>query len=62
MTVAMLGQKRIRGGIPHEATAAFDEHEFGRQEVEGLELLSMSEPADEDGYYYCFRRCPFARL
>lgn len=45
--------------ISPDTYSAFVGEEFGEQEVEGLELLSMSMPADEDGYYHCFAKCPF---
>lgn len=35
---------------------AYLDAELGSEEVRGLELLSMVEPADEDGYYHCFER------
>lgn len=33
--------------------------EFGSQEIKGLELLSMSLPKADDGYYHCFLQSMF---
>ena len=42
--------------IKKEAYLEYRDAELGSEEVRGLELLSMVEPADEDGYYYCFQK------
>ena len=49
----------LQGRIPPRSYSQFLEEEFGEQCVEGLELLSMSEPVDDVGYYHCFKRCSF---
>ena len=51
-------KKKKKGprGIPKDAYLEYGDAELGSEEVRGLELLSMVEPADEDGYYYCFKR------
>ena len=66
LTVAKLsnasrGDRRALGGrgIPSDSFTALKDEHFGEQIVEGLELLSMNEPEDEDGYYYCFEKLPF---
>lgn len=46
-------------GIDHLAYAELLETEFGRQTIDGLELLSMTHPAAEDGYYHCYQRHSF---
>ena len=43
-------------GIEHSAYAELLDTEFGSQHIEGLELLSMTKPPTEDGYYHCFQR------
>ena len=47
-------------GIDHSVYAELLETEFGRQTIEGLELLSMTHPAVEDGYYHCYQRHSFS--
>ena len=49
----------LRNRIPPPAYESFLDAGFGEQVVEGLELLSMTHPADEGGYYHCFSKCPF---
>jgi hypothetical protein len=46
-------------GIDHSAYAELLDTEFGRQTIEGLELLSMIHPPTEDGYYRCYQRHSF---
>ena len=45
--------------IKKEAYLEYRDAELGSEEVKGLELLSMVEPADEHGYYYCFQKHSF---
>ena len=61
-------RKKVKGGrgydselrgIDHSAYAELLDTEFGRQTIEGLELLSMTHPATEDGYYHCYQRHSF---
>ena len=52
------GQRRLTG-ITEEHYGEYKDAEFGVQTVTGLELLSMTEPEDKDGYYYCFQRLSF---
>jgi hypothetical protein len=58
---AATGQDRhtLCNKIPMDAYAKFMDKEFGEQVLEGLELLSMSKPVDEEGYYYCFSKNSF---
>ena len=51
-------KKELRG-IDHSAYAELLDMEFGRQTIEGLELLSMEHPPTEDGYYHCYQRYSF---
>ena len=46
-------------GIDHSAYAELLDTEFGHQMIEGLELLSMTHPTTEDGYYHCYQRQSF---
>ena len=46
-------------GIHHSVYAELLDTEFGSQMIEGLELLSMTLPSTEDGYYHCFQRHSF---
>ena len=46
-------------GIDRSAYVELLEMEFGSQRIEGLELLSMTLPPAEDGYYHCFERYSF---
>ncbi len=50
---------RNRPGIRKGAYEEFLETSFGEQDVDGLELLSMSLPVDSHGYYHCFYRNKF---
>ncbi len=50
---------RNRLSIRREAYDMFLETSFGEQDVEGLELLSMSLPVDSRGYYHCLYRNQF---
>ena len=43
-------------GIDRSSYAELLETEFGRQKIDGLELLSMTHPPTEDGYYHCYQR------
>ena len=52
-------KKELRG-IDHSSYAELLDMEFGRQTIEGLELLSMEHPPTEDGYYHCYQRYSFA--
>ena len=45
--------------IPESLYKEISTFEFGEQTVEGLELLSMTKPKDDDGYYHCFLSCSF---
>ena len=54
-------KKGLRG-IAKEAYLEYREAELGCEVVRGLELLSMVEPADEDGYYHCFKRHLFEEV
>ena len=41
---------------------SYEDHKddsFGNQSINTLELLSMTLPADKDGYYHCFSRESF---
>lgn len=51
-------QRRLTG-ITEEHYREFKDAKFGVQTVTGLELLSMMEPEDKDGYYHCFQRLSF---
>ena len=51
-------QRRLTG-ITEEHYGEFKDAEFGVQTVTGLELLSMTEPEDKEGYYHCFQRLSF---
>ena len=55
----MKKKKKGPRGIAKEAYLEYRDAELGSEEVRGLELLSMVEPADEDGYYYCFQKHSF---
>ena len=62
LTVAKTG-KTGRQGLSHIDQKLYEEfqhRDVGQQRVSGLELLSMVEPMDCDGYYHCFERCEFA--
>ncbi len=63
LTVAKMSQRQDRPGnrlsIRREAYDMFLETSFGEQDVEGLELLSMSLPVDSCGYYHCLYRNHF---
>ena len=52
------GKKRVRI-IPSESYEAFGDEEFGRESVREIELLSMTEPVDEEGYYHCYHKQSF---
>ena len=57
--------KATRRGVRRIDSSAYAEHcetDFGTETVKGLELLSMTEPIDEDGYYHCFQRHLFSDL
>lgn len=58
LTIAKVTNSQTKGprGIPKDAYLQYIDAELGSEEVRGLELLSMVEPADEDGYYHCFER------
>ena len=58
LTIAKVTNSQTGGprGIAKEAYLEYRDAELGSEEVRGLELLSMVEPADEDGYYYCFQK------
>ena len=51
-------KKKKKGprGIAKDAYLEYKDAQLGCEVVRGLELLSMVEPADEDGYYHCFKR------
>lgn len=51
-------EKDIRGIAP-SAYAELVDTEFGSQTIKGLELLSMTAPPTEDGYYYCYEKYSF---
>ena len=61
LTIAKVTNSQTRGPwkIKKEAYLEYRDAELGSEEVRGLELLSMVEPADEDGYYYCFQKHSF---
>ena len=46
-------------GIDRSTYANLVDSEFGSQAIDGLELLSMTKPSDEEGYYHCFERHSF---
>ncbi len=59
-TIAKVSKSRIRS-IPHESFSSYSNTEFGIETVTNIELLSMTEPATDDGYYYCFERTQFTQ-
>ena len=63
LTVAKVSKaRRKRKGIKHieeETYSSFLNASFGSEVVSAIELLSMTEPTSEDGYYHCFERCSF---
>ena len=61
LTIAKVKNSQTKGprGIPKEAYLQYIDAKLGSEEVRGLELLSMVEPADEDGYYHCFQKYSF---
>ena len=64
MTIAKVTNSQAGGPwkIAKEAYLEYRDAELGSEEVRGLELLSMVEPADEDGYYYCFQKHSFEEI
>lgn len=53
------GDKPDLRGIDCSTYAEHLDMEFGSQQAEGLELLSMVMPQTEDGYYHCFEKYSF---
>ena len=53
------GKERIKS-IPIESYEAFADEEFGSHSVSEIELLSMTEPVDEEGYYHSHHKQLFA--
>ena len=56
------GNNTDLSGIDHSTYSDLVDTKFGSQPIEGLELLSMTSPPDEEGYYYCFERHSFSQL
>ena len=58
LTIAKVSKSSRKGvkQIDKETYSEFVDAEFGSDVVRGLELLSMSEPVGEDGYYHCFQK------
>ena len=61
LTVCKLSRVSRRGrkgdriqSIPSESYADFQDTIFGSEYVSEIELLSMSEPIDSEGYYFLF--------
>ena len=57
-TSKTFGRKRVKRIDPE----SYEEHKhdcFGTQPINTLELLSMTLPADHEGYYHCFSRETF---
>ena len=59
-TIAKISKGRLRS-IPSESYVNFTDTEFGIERVTNIELLSMTEPPGDDGYYYCFERTQFSQ-
>ena len=59
LTVAKCGRGHRNIEMPVAACAEFSEKALGEQLVESLELLSMTRPPDQEGYYFCFREASF---
>ena len=62
LTIAKVNQKASKEGVKGIALEAYSDllsMDFGSQEIQGLELLSMSLPETDDGYYHSFHRCVF---
>lgn len=53
------GKNKIRS-IPVESYEAFADEEFGSEIASEIELLSMTEPVDEEGYYHSHHKQSFA--
>ena len=64
LTIAKSRHLHNRGGgrLKPAIYAELLDTEFGNEPVAGLELLSMTLPADKDGYYHCFQSYAFAEL
>ena len=50
--------KKVRSIIPSQSYTSFQDALFGSDCVSDIELLSMSEPVDSEGYYYMFDKQP----
>ena len=62
LTIAKMGLQPRKRGLKHidkKLYEAYSDSTIGSQTVSGLELLSMVQPRDHDGYYHCFGRCDF---
>lgn len=47
--------------ITKDLYSEWEDTVIGEDEVEQVELLSMTEKKDETGYYYCFARENFVK-
>lgn len=59
LTIAKTSRSSRLRSIPSSSYADLRDTHFGDEKASGLELLSMSEPVDEQGYYHSFQKCPF---
>lgn len=61
LTVAKVTNESWRSAksIPPHTFQTHSRDVFGSEVIKEIELLSMTEPLDQHGYYHCFHRAPF---
>ena len=59
LTIAKVSRSSKVRGIEPELYSELVDTEFGRETIIGLELLSMTDPPTDEGYYHCFERYSF---
>jgi len=62
LTIAKTSKTSGRKQVKMIHPKSYEDHKddsFGNQSINTLELLSMTLPADKDGYYHCFSRESF---
>ena len=58
--MAKVSKGRIRA-IPSSSYSDIVDMKFGDENVTSIELLSMTEPPDDTGYYHCFDKISFTK-
>lgn len=59
-TIAKSSQSWRRIKIPKESYSDFFNYSFGTETVKNIELLSMTKPKQDNGYYFCFAESQFS--